>query len=311
MTKAGIERIGLYCVFITIWSIPGPVLGKVAVFVSIAPQKYFVQQIGKDLVDIQVMVQPGADPHTYEPKPRQMVAFARAQLYFAIGVEFEKARLEKMAATNPQLKVIHIDQGIRKIPMSAYQLDEEAKKHEKDRRRAEAADGSGEDRHAHGRLDPHIWLSPPLVLKQAQTILAALQAVDPDRQTIYKTNFEAFSAEIADLDKEFRNTFAGKHGLQFIVFHPAWGYFAHTYGLEQIPVEIEGKNPTPARLEKLIEFAREKNIRVIFAQPQFSAKSAELIAGEIGGQVIFADPLAEDWANNLRAVAGKFKAALR
>jgi zinc transport system substrate-binding protein len=311
MAKADIERFGLYCVFLAIWSIPGSALGKVAVFVSIAPQKYFVQQIGKDLVDVQVMVQPGADPHTYEPKPKQMVALARAKLYFAIGVEFEKTRLKKIAATTPQLKVIHTDQGIRKIPMPIYQLDNEEKKHENDRHGAEAADGSGGDRHAHGGLDPHIWLSPPLVLKQAQTILAALQSVDPDRQSIYQANYEAFSAEIADLDKEFTNTFAGKHGLQFIVFHPAWGYFAHTYGLEQIPVEIEGKNPTPARLAKLIEFAREKKIRVIFAQPQLSAKSAELIAGEIAGQVVFADPLAEDWASNLRTVAGKFKAALK
>ncbi|MEJ2167247.1 MAG: zinc ABC transporter substrate-binding protein, partial [Desulfobacterales bacterium] len=122
MAKADIERFGLYCVFLAIWSIPGSALGKVAVFVSIAPQKYFVQQIGKDLVDVQVMVQPGADPHTYEPKPKQMVALARAKLYFAIGVEFEKTRLKKIAATTPQLKVIHTDQGIRKIPMPIYQL---------------------------------------------------------------------------------------------------------------------------------------------------------------------------------------------
>lgn len=311
MTKAGVERIGLYCVFLVIWAIPGSAFSKVAVFVTIAPQKYFVQQIGKDLVDVQVMVQPGADPHTYEPKPKQMVALAKARLYFAIGVEFEKAKLKKISATNPRMKVIFTDRDIPKIPMAASRLHSEEKNAEKENRAKEFANASGDDQHEHDNLDPHIWLSPPLVLKQAQTILAALQEVDPAHRAIYQANFAAFSAQVGELDAALRKTFAGKQGLRFIVLHPSWGYFAHTYGLEQIPVEIEGKNPKPARLKKLIEFAREKDIKVIFVQPQFSAKSAELLAGEIGGRVVAADPLAEDWADNLRAVAGEFKAALK
>ena len=311
MKQAGIKLI-IYCsVGIVIWAASGSASGKVAVFVSLAPQKYFVQQIGKDLVDVQVMVPPGADPHTYEPRPQQMVALARSQLYFAIGVEFEKARLKKIFAANPQLKVIHTDQGIRKIPMPAQQYLDEKKDQQKAEYPIKTEFGSGNEEHTHGGLNPHIWLSPPLVMKQAQTILAALQAVDPIHRSSYEANYEAFSSEIAELDAELRNIFAGKQGLQFIVFHPAWGYFAHAYGLVQVPVEIEGKNPKPAQLKELIENAKEKKIKVIFVQPQFSAKSAEMIAREIGGQVVFADPLAEDWANNLRAVAEKFKAALR
>jgi len=311
MRNTGIKLIGFCWVLLSTWAVAGTASGKVAVFVSIAPQKYFVQQIGKDLVDVQVMVQPGVDPHTYEPKPKQMVAITRAQLYFAIGVEFERARLKKISATNPQMEVIFTDQGIQKIPMSVPHRDEEEKNLEKGKPGTETEYGSGAEQQAHGGYDPHIWLSPPLVLKQAQTILAALQAVDPAHRSVYEANYQAFSSEIAKLDAELRNTFAGRQGLQFIVFHPAWGYFAHTYGLEQIPVEIEGKNPKPAQLRELIEKAKEKNIKAIFVQPQFSAKSAELIAREIDGQVVFADPLAEDWANNLRAVAYKFKIALR
>jgi zinc transport system substrate-binding protein len=317
MKQAG-RKLIVFCAFVIgAWAVAGSAWGKIAVFVSIAPQKYFVQQIGKNFVDVQVMVPPGADPHTYEPKPRQMVALAKAQLYFAIGVEFEKARLKKISSTNPQMEVIDTDQGIQKIPMSAHQHHdeeinhEEEKNYEKDSHAKEPEYGSGHEHHEHGGLDPHIWLSPPLVMKQAKTILAALQEVDPAHHSIYQANYEAFSSEIADLDTELRNIFAGKQGLQFIVFHPAWGYFAQAYGLEQVPVEIEGKNPKPARLKKLIEIAKEKNIKVIFVQPQFSAKSAELIAREIDGQVVSADPLAQDWANNLRAVANKFKAALR
>ena len=311
MKKAGLKIVGFCFMFLLTWIIAGAASAKVDVFVSIAPQKYFVQQIGKDLVEVHVMVQPGADPHTYEPKPRQMVALAKTQLYFAIGVEFEKARLKKISAANPQMKVIHTDEGIRKIPMPAHQHHDEEENDQTSAHSAEAEHGDGDEPHGHGGLDPHIWLSPPLVMQQAQTILAALQAVDPLHRSNYEANYEAFSSEIAALDAELKDIFSGKQGLQFIVFHPAWGYFAHAYGLVQVPVEIEGKNPKPAQLKELIEHAKEKNIKVIFVQPQFSTKSAELIAREIDGQVVFADPLAENWDNNLRAVAARFRAALR
>ena len=96
-----------------------------------------------------------------------------------------------------------------------------------------------------------------------------------------------------------------------MVFHPYWGYFAGDYGLHQVPVEIEGKDPKPAQLKGLIEHAKRKHIKIIFVQPQFSTRSADLVAKEIGGQVIFADPLASDWSGNLREVAQNLKAALR
>ena len=165
----------------------------------------------------------------------------------------------------------------------------------------------------HGRasLDPHIWLSPPLVKVQARTILTALQEIDPAHKSVYAANARQFTAEIDRLDAELKKTFSGRQGLRFMVFHPSWGYFARAYGLEQVPIEIEGKDPKPARLQMLIEQARENRIKVIFAQPQFSTRSAALVAREIGGQVAFADPLAMDWMANLRNVAGNFKLALK
>jgi zinc transport system substrate-binding protein len=154
-------------------------------------------------------------------------------------------------------------------------------------------------------------LSPPLVKIQARTILAALQDADPAHRNDYAANFTAFMTRVDQLDTDLKKTFAGNTGLQFMVFHPAWGYFAHAYGLKQVPIEIEGKDPKPAQLKALIQHAREDGIKVIFVQPQFSAKSAKLVAQEIGGQVAFADPLAEDWMANLREVAGKFQKALK
>jgi zinc transport system substrate-binding protein len=289
---------------------------KLPVFVSIVPQQYFVQQIGKELVDVQVMIIPGADPHTYEPKPRQMVAISKAKLYFAVGIEFEEAHLKKITATNPDLKVIHTDHGIEKLAMAAHHHDDHAEAHHEADHDHKEGEHQGEaaheeDHHEHAGLDPHIWLSPPLVKIQARTILAALQEADPAHRMVYEANFQEFAARIDRLNAELKNKFAGKTGLQFMVFHPAWGYFAHTYGLKQVPIEIEGKDPKPAQLKSLIHHARENGIKVLFVQPQFPTKSAELVAREIGGQVAFADPLAEDWMANLRQVVDKFQAALK
>jgi zinc transport system substrate-binding protein len=270
---------------------------KLPVFVSILPQKFFVEQIGKDLVDVHVMVEPGASPETYEPKPRQMVALSKARLYFAIGVPFEKAWLQRIAASSPGMRIVHTERGIQKIPMSVGPL-------------IERKDREGEH-HDHGVLDPHVWLSPPLVMMQARNILMALQEVDAAHHAVYEAKYKAFIDKVVDLDEELMGIFAGKRGLQFMVFHPAWGYFADAYGLKQIPIEIEGKESTPAELKELIENARKHQIKVVFVQPQFSSKSAEQVAREIGGQVAFVDPLALNWDENLREVAAKFKASLR
>ena len=266
---------------------------KPVVFVSILPQKYFVKQICKELADIQVMVPPGASPATYEPNPKQMAAVSKARIYFSIGVPFENTWLKKIAAINPDMAVVPTDRGIKKLPMAAHHHQED------------------ENQPQHGSLDPHIWLSPPLVMIQARTMLEALQAADPVNRSVYESNFRAFISQLSDLDAELRGMFSGSAGQQFMVFHPSWGYFAQAYGLKMVPIEIEGKEPKPADLRELIEHARVNGIKFVFVQPQFSARSAKLIAGEIGGQVVIADPLAEDWADNLRGVARKVEAALR
>jgi zinc transport system substrate-binding protein len=291
--------------------VAGSAAGKVAVFVSIMPQKYFVQQIGKNLVDVRVMVHPGASPATYEPKPRQMAAIAKTHIYFSIGVPFENVWLNKIASSNPNMMVVQTDHGIQKAPMVDHHHHEKAADHQKTDQQHNNEGGNDENRRNTGIRDPHIWLSPPLVMIQARTMATTLQTVDPAHRSDYEANYNAFISEISNLDTEIKNIFSGNHGLQFMVFHPAWGYFADTYGLKQIPVEIEGKNPKPAQLKSLIKFANTNDIDVIFVQPQFSAKSAEVIARGIGGQVVVADPLAPDWPANLRKVSREIKAALR
>ena len=258
----------------------------VQVFVSIVPQKYFVEKIGGDLIDVSVMVLPGNSPAIYEPKPNQMVALSKSKIYFAIGVPFEKAWLKKIVSTNPKMRIVHTEKGIDKRPVKRGQID--------------------------GIKDPHIWLSPPLVLIQARNILTALLNVDPVNAEVYEANFKKFILELVDLDAEIRGIFTEKgRGMRFMVFHPAWGYFADAYGLEQIPIEIEGKEPKPMQLQRLIENVKKVGIKVVFVQPQFSVKSAKIIAESIGGEVIFADPLALNWMENMRQQAEKFRAALK
>jgi zinc transport system substrate-binding protein len=277
-------------------------------FVSISPQKYFVQKIGGDLVDVSVLVPAGANPHNFEPKPRQMAELSKSAVYFAVGIDFEKFWLKKIAAANPKMRVVRTDDGIARIPMADHHDGEKSRYEHPQKLKTEIP---AKDNYGGVSPDPHVWLSPALVKIQARHILDALVAIDPVHQSKYESNYASFMREIDELDAELKALFAGRKGEQFMVFHPSWGYFAEAYGLVQVPVEIEGKDPKPAQLQKLIRHARERRIKVVFVQPQFSAKSAELLSGEIGGQIVYTDPLAENWAGNLREVARKFGAAAR
>ena len=269
------------------------------VFVSILPQKYFVEQIGGEKVDVNVMVLPGESPAVYEPAPKQMVALTKSSIYFAVGVPFERTWLKKIASANPDMAVVHTDADIRKVPMETrHSHDEDGHGHDH---------GTGDD----AALDPHVWMSPPLVMLQARRILTALEKADPENRGVYETNYKAFIRELVDLDAEIRSLFKEKQGMRFMVFHPSWGYFARAYGLVQIPVELEGKAVKSSRLVKLIEEGKELGIDAVFIQPQFPVKSAEIVAGEIGGAVVQADPLSENWARNLRTVAERFRKALK
>lgn len=279
-----------------IWAFPllsATASEKIPVFVSILPQKYFVQEIGGNLTSISVMVQPGSSPATYEPKPKQMVLLSKCKLYFAVGVPFEASWLPKIAATNSRMRIVHTDKNIKKRHMAA----------------AHGSHGHPESKG--GIKDPHTWLSPPLVKIQAETIFNALVAESPENSHLFKRNYYRFIADIDALDAELRETLSGIQTTAFMVFHPSWGYFADTYGLRQIPIEIEGKNPKPAQLQYLISFAKSENIKIIFAQPQFSSQNAETVAKGIGGKVVFADPLAFEWSENLRKQASAFISAFR
>lgn len=287
---------------ILLWFHVPPVLceGPLPVSVSIIPQKYFVEKIGGPLVEVEPMVPPGATPEQYEPKPRQMAALSRAKLYFACGVPFETIWLPKIAAANPNMRVVHTEKDIEKREMEAHSHGGDSKSH---------AGG-----HSHDELetrDPHVWLSPPLVMMQARTIFEALAAADSRNRESYEKGYRNFMAELMELDTFLLRLFQNRaEARSFMVFHPAWGYFADAYGLKQIPVEVEGKEPRPRDLDEFIKLAHSLGIKTIFVQPQYSPKSAQTIADAIGGTLVHADDLAPDWAENIRKVAGQIATSM-
>ncbi len=249
-----------------------PCYAVINVVVSILPQRFFVKKIAEDKVNVVVLVPPGYSPATYDPTPNQIAQVEKAHIYFAIGVPFEKVWLKKFVCLNKKLIIVYTDKGIKK------------------------RDG-----------DPHIWLSPPLVKKQAETIAKSLEKIDPSNRDFYENNLKEFLAQIDALDKEIASILKAKKGRPFLVYHPCWGYFAERYGLKQIAIEEGGKEPSISKLTKLISYCKEAKIKAIFVQPEFSKKSASLIAKELGIRLITIDPLAEDWIDNLRDVAIKLK----
>ncbi len=283
----------LRLVFLSIFLFSFQAQAKLNILVSILPEKYFVEQIAKDHAHITVMVPPGSSPHTYEPKASQMRAVSRADLYFAIGVEFERAWLPRFRSQNPKLTVVDLSKAVEKISMAGG--------HEED-----------EKKHGHSELglDPHIWLSIRNVEKMAPLIEKALESKDPAHTAEYRQNLAAFEKNLQTLDRKIQKILSPlPKGSAFMVVHPSWGYFARDYSLQQMPVEIEGKAPKPRQLMQLIEAARKAKIRAIFVQPEFSDKSARLLAAELRVPVLKISPLAGDWSDTLlrlsRALAGE------
>jgi len=259
------------------------IFAKIVVAVSIPPQEYILENIAGNLVEPIVIVKPGNSPHTYEPKPSQMVSLSKAKLYLAIGVEFEKVWLKKFKNQNPNLKIVHSDNNISKIPML--------------------------NGHERGELDPHIWLNPKNIKQIAICTENALSSVDSNNSKIYQANLKKFLVKIDKLNNKVKEILSKAKVKKFLIFHPSWGYFAKEYGLEQIAVEIEGKETSPKELINIIKLAKKSGVKVIFVQPEFSQKEASLIANEIGIKVVKVSPLSRDLVQNIlnfaKEVAGE------
>jgi zinc transport system substrate-binding protein len=364
-------RISLFTLVLLMMTAPAFGVRKiepVKVFVSILPQANFVERIGGDLVDVGVMVTPGQSPATYSPSARRIVELSKAELYFSVGVPFEKSFMKKIEHTVAGLKIVDTRKGIKLRRMEAHHHDDHddaghsdngdehgehgeayaahkdghadhsdhgdehgdhgdhgeahaGHKDGHDDHHADHADhgeshdektaaGESDDDHHHEGSDPHIWMNPLLVKKQARTIYEALAAARPEAEPRFKAGYEAFVGELDRLHARITKVLAPLKGRDIFVFHPAYGYFADAYGLRQVPVEVEGKSPDAKTISRFIDSAKQSGVKVVFVQPQFSRRSARTIAGAIGGAVVSLDPLAREYVENLEDMAGKIEKAL-
>jgi len=263
------------------------IFSNINAIVSILPQQTFLKAIGGDKVNIALMVQPGNSPHTYEPKPSQMMAVAKADIYFAIDVEFEHVWLPKFQSLNNKMSIIDIADGVEKMHML----------------QAHHEDGAY-DEHNHVGKDPHIWTSPENVKIIAKNIYEALTKYDSPNAPYYKKNLDIFLTSVEKTNTEIKEILSTlKKSRTFMVFHPSWGYFAKAYNLQQIAVEVEGKSPKPRELVMLIKEAKEEKVTAIFTQPEFSDSSAKIIANELHIPVVKVSPMAPNWSENLINIA--------
>ena len=285
--------IGLVCGF-----------AKPLVSVSIPPQKYFVEKIAANTLDINVIIPASTDEHNFDFKPATMKKLEKSDIYFTIGLEFERVFADKFQSNFANLQVIDTGKDLRNLVTlhehSKDDHDEHA--HGKDERHTHKHSNSHE---THSEKDPHIWLDPILVKIQASTIAKALIAKYPQNKALYEANLAKFQAELDALNAEISALFEKSKNKKFIIYHPSLAYFAARYHLVQIPVEIEGKEPKTKDLQRLVSVAKKENIKTIFVQKGFSQNAAKSLAKELKASVVELNHLSDDYSKNLLEIAKK------
>jgi zinc transport system substrate-binding protein len=291
---------GLLC--LPCW-LPATALAAVECFVSIPPQAFLLESIGGQEVRARVMVPPGASPHTFEPSPKQVASLSQARVYFAVGLPFERRLLPRIKTGQGGPRVVDTSNG---VALRSFTEDEA----EAD----EAGHGHGHEKdHASAEVmpDPHFWLSPRLAKIMAANMAEALGSLEPGRTAEFQANLERLNLRLDEADRHLARALAPFKGKEFLVYHPAFGYLGDAYGLKQVTVEVEGKEPGPKSLARIIDLAKARGIKVVFVQPQFPLAGARQVALAIGGVVVPMDPLARDYLANLERMAQELEKALR
>lgn len=285
--------IGILLLFIAlIWTLkPSSILRlyaaeKPTVAVSIAPQATFVREIAGDLVNVVTIMPPGANHETYSPPLQDMVLLSEAKVFFAIGMPSEKSNIIPRAAElNRNLRIIDMQDEVAKaFPPRFFAPDDR---------------------------DPHIWLSPKRAIEMVKVTTAELASLDSANRASYEANAAQYITRIEEADRRIRESFKQMSNMTFIVFHPAFGYFADDYGLKMVALEEEGKEADPRRLREIIDMAREKGIKIIFYQEDIDSRQSRTFAEELGGRAEKVSPMAADYVENLLRMANTFAGGLK
>ena len=249
--------------------------------VTIPPFAYFVEAVAGDDFKVSVMLPPGADHHIWEPLPAQINALAGSEAFITNGqLGFEQAWMGRFREINPDMKILDLSQNIDLIELNGAEEED---------------DHSGHEGHLHGGTDPHYWMSPVSAYVIAEDVKNFLTQLNPGSAQKYAAGLNALQKKIARVDSTLREELAGAPSTTFMIYHPALGYMARDYGLEQISFEDEGKSPSPARMKALIDIARDKGINIIFIQAEYDLRNAESLAGETGAGLVVINPMNKDW----------------
>ncbi|TBR78719.1 ABC transporter substrate-binding protein [Campylobacter novaezeelandiae] len=262
---------------------------KPLISVSIAPQAFFVKKIAANTLNINIILPPNSNEHNFEFKPSTMKDLEKSDIYFTIGLEFEKIFIDKFKQNFPKLQVVNIQKNITLL--------------ETDNEHEHLHDHSHKHEHSHEHFDPHTWLDPILVQTMALNIYNALIQKYPQNKNLYKQNLDQFLIELNDLNFQIVSKLKKLKNKEFVVYHPSWTYFARRYNLIQIPVEILGKEPKSKDLQKLIALIKNKNIKIIFVQNGFPENAAKTLAKECNAKIYKIDHLSYDWENELLKTA--------
>lgn len=251
------------------------------VLVTVAPYVDMVQALVDKEVTVQLVVPTGYSSHTFEPTPRQMLRASHAQIWFIIGELFETKAIKALQAQNPKLRVVDLRQGLSLLS------DHTCKAHS----------------HA---ADLHIWMSPKMIETQVRLMAKSLEETFPELKEKIERNLKTLLTKLEELDTFIRNTLKDAVGKTIFVSHPAYGYFCREFGLQQVSIEFEGKDPTPRQIVQIVERARKDKITHIFVQEQYSRKASQIIANEIGAEIVVLDPYAENYFPNMQQIATSF-----
>jgi zinc transport system substrate-binding protein len=259
--------------------------GKPVISVSIIPQQYFIEQLAGELVDVNVMIPPGASPADYDPTVSQLEKLDRSVVYMRIGyVGFEQSWMDKIASVNPDMKIVDLSKGVDIIS--------------EDTGMSENHQG-----HSHHGPDPHIWMSTLNAKIIARNMLDELLLLFPGDREYLLGRFDQFSLSLDSLHLDITSKLESLENRRFLIYHPALTYYARDYKLEQFSLEIEGKTPSPAHLKQMIDLATDHQISKRLIQNQFDRKNAEVLARETGAEIIPFDPLDLEWSEQMRYIA--------
>ncbi|MDY3245168.1 metal ABC transporter solute-binding protein, Zn/Mn family [Campylobacter sp.] len=306
--------------FVTALLLASLLSAKPVVIASIAPVGYLAKAVGGDKIEVQSLAK--GDVHSYEPKPNDMKAVAKASLFIAAGLEFEEAWIPRFKASAKNLVVVQSDAKIAKLKeehAGHAGHDEEHGEHKAkdDKHSGHSGHAAKEEHSGHAEhddqheahADPHVWLNPMLAITMARNISDALIAMDKANKDFYLKNFQKLMNDLLAFDESAKNELAGLKNRKFVVYHPAWGYFAEHYDLEQISIERNGKEPKIDEMASTVKMIKDENIKVIFADPNRSQKSAQVLASQTGAKVELLDPLGYNLLENLKIAVKAIKDA--